>query len=253
MRQMSALFANFGGPLSQIFENSLEHKCVAAQNPEIESDGIVGTVDGHLVRAGSAEYMRRYGIEIPDSAASAYAGASDSTKVMYGAEDGVVYVQLHIRYSFSEAFTMILPELKERKLVPLIYTRDPNVSPDLISALTSGDDCVRILKKNTVKPTEEKVYSRISAGIVTSGSEIDAMSVILLAKKYVRLMKKLSVLELVSMGTGCALAAVLAITGQLWLSSMLFLGWHLAWFAVFCIISSNRFAVKKKEENIDDR
>lgn len=253
MRQMSALFANFGGPLSRIFENSLEHKCLPAQNPEIESDGIAGMVEGHLVRAGSAEYMRRYGIEIPDSAASAYAGASDSTKVMYGAEDGVVYVQFHIRYSFSEAFTMILPELKERKVVPLIYTRDPNVSLDLISALTGGEDSIRILRKNTVKPTEDKVYPRINAGIVTSGSEINAMNVILLAKKYVRLMKKFSVLELVAMGTGCALAAVLAITGHLWLSSMLFLGWHLAWFAVFYIISNNSFAVKKKEENIDDR
>ena len=253
MRQMSAIFANFGGPLSIIFSNSLDRKCLPAQNPEIEPDGIAGIVDGRMVRAGTAGYMQRHGITIPDSAASAYAGTSDSTKIMYGAEDGAVYVQFHIRYSFSEEFTMILPTLKKEGIVPLIYTRDPNVSAELISTLTSGEDCIRVLKKNTVKPSGDNVYKRVSTGIVTSGDKMNAMNAILLAKKYVRLMKKLSVIELVAMGAGCILSAILAIAGQLGISSIIFLGWHFVWFFILYVVSRKTFTVKKKEESTDDR
>ena len=252
MRQMSAIFANVGGPLDVIFSNSLDRKCPPATKPEIERDGIAGMVDGHIVRAGTAAYMERHGIKIPEGAASVRAGISDSTKVMFGAEDGVVYVQFHIRYSFSEEFTMILPTLKKEKIVPLIYTRDPNISGELISTLTNGDDCIRVLKKNTVIIGEDKIYRRISTGVVTSSDKIDTINVLLLSKKYTRLMKALSIMELVSMGVGCAAAIALAIAGALGISSAFFFGWHAIWFLVLYIISRKSFTLKKKEDNSDD-
>ena len=251
MRQMSAIFANAGGPLSIIFSNSLDRKCPPATSPVIETDGISGKVDGHVVCAGTEEYMLRHGIKLPGDPASARAGIADSTKIMYGAEDGVVYVQFHIRYSFSEEFTMILPSLKTDKVVPLIYTRDPNITGELMKTLT-GDDCIRVMKKNGVIIGEDKIYRRISSGVVTSGDKINAINVILLAKKYVRVAKRLSIAELVAVGMGTVLSAALAIAGALGVSSLLFFGWQAIWCAALYITSRSAFAVKNKEDDTND-
>ena len=252
MRQMSAVFANVGGPLDVIFSNSLDKKCPPATSPEIEPDGISGKVDGRLVCAGTAEYMLRHGIQLPSSATTARVGISDSTKIMYGAEDGVVYVQFHIRYSFSEEFTMILPSLKAEKIVPLVYTRDPNITGELMKTLTGGDDSIRVMKKNTVRIGEDKIYRRISAGIVTSGDKINAINVILLTKKYTKFEKKLSLAELIAAGTGTLLSAVLAIVGALGVSSLLFFGWQAIWCVALYIFSRYTFTVKSKEKKTDD-
>lgn len=252
MRQMSAIFSCVGGPLDVIFANALDRKCSPATAPVIEQDGISGMVDGHRVSAGTSEYMIRHGITLPAGAESSRSGVFDSTKVMYGAEDGIIYVQFHIRYSFSEEFTMILPTLKKEKIVPLVYTRDPNISGELMKTLTSGDDCIRVMKKHTSKLGENKIYRRISAGIVTSGDKLDAIGVILLTKKYVRLMKTLSILGVVATATGCALAIALAIAGMLGISSVALFGWQLIWCLVIYIVSRKSFGLKKKEENYDD-
>ena len=66
-------------------------------------------------------------------------------------------------------------------------------------------------------------------------------------------MKKLSVIELVAMGAGCILSAILAIAGQLGISSIIFLGWHFVWFFILYVVSRKTFTVKKKEESTDDR
>ena len=252
MRQMSAVFANVGGPLDVIFSNALDKKCPPATSPEIEADGISGRVDGRLVCAGTAEYMLRHGIQLPNNSASARGGIADTTRIMYGAEDGVIYVQFHIRYSFSEEFTMILPSLKTEKIVPLIYTRDPNITGELLKTLTGGDDCIRVMKKNTVRIGEDKIYRRISAGIVTSGDKINALNVILLTKKYTRLEKKLSLAELVAVGSGTILSAVLAIAGALGASSLIFFGWQAIWCVALYIFSRYTFKVRSKENETDD-
>jgi len=246
MRQMSAIFANAGGPLSIIFSNSLDRKCPPATAPQIELDGLSGKVDGHLVCAGTAEYMKRHDIALPNDSSASRVGIADSTKIMYGAEDGAVYVQFHIRYSFSEEFTMTLPTLKAEKIVPLVYTRDPNITAELMRTLTSGEDLIRVLKKSTAKLGEDKIYRRISTGVVTSGDKINAINVILLAKRYVKLQNKLSIGELIAAGAGAVLSIALAIAGALGVSSLLFFGWQAIWCLALYIISRRSFAVSKK-------
>ena len=253
MSQMSALFSVVGGPLDFIFANSLDRKCAPATNVTVEQDGICGKVEGHEVCAGTAEYMLRRGIELPSDADSARAGISESTKVMFAAEDGVIYVQFHIRYAFSEEFAGALPRLSQEKVVTLVYTRDPNVSGDLMKILTGGEDSIRVMKRYTTKTGEDKTYKSISAGAVTSGDKLDAVGIVLLAKKYVKLMKKLSIASLIAMASGLVLATVLAITGALTISSVAFFGWQAVWCLAFYIVARTGFTIKKKEVNSDDQ
>ena len=211
MRQMCALFAAVGGPLDYMFsgiiDNRMRHK--TASNVIIEDDGICGEVAGHKICAGSEDYMRRNGIAIPQAAMAKDANTSDTTKIMYSAEDGEVNAKFYIRYSFSEEFTSTIPSLREAGIIPLVYTRDPNVSCELLSTLNAGNCTMRVVK--LYDPANEvSVKPREDARMVTYGDRLDAASMIVLAKKYNKFSGYLRFAEICAMVIGVVLAIALA-------------------------------------------
>lgn len=256
MRQMCALFAAVGGPLDYMFsgiiDNRVRHK--TASNVIIEDDGICGDVAGHKICAGSEDYMRRNGIAIPQMAIGRENGTSlDTIKVMYAAEDGEVNAKFYIRYSFSEEFTSIIPSLRDAGIIPLIYTRDPNVSGELLSTLTAGNATMRVVKLYT--PVEEKpCQGRTSAKMVTYGDRLDAAGMVVLAKKYHKFSLYLRFTELCAAFVGVALA--------IGLSFVVFMGhgefiipiaalWHIATYAVIRMLSKTVFLKDSKKKSAE--
>ena len=248
MKQMYALFSVVGGPLDFVFSSALDRKCPPAQEIVIEDNGISGMMEGHRICAGTEEYMISHGIAIPEDDYRTNLSSTDSTKVMYGAEDGEVYVKFFIRYSFSEEFTMLLPDLKDKKIVPLIYTRDPNITGDLLKVLTLGEDIIRVMKKYVPRTAEEKTYRRIDSGIVTHADKNSAINMILLAKKYSIFQSSLAATELISMIVGAILAAVLAIGDMFSLPATLLALWQVVWCAVLYVRSKLTFQQKREKE-----
>ena len=235
MEQMYALFADVGGPLNLLFSAAVDCKGSVATDLIIESDGIIGTVDGHTVAAGSEAFMESHGISIPSDDYRTSRSVNDSTRVMYGAEDGEVYVKFFIRYSFTEEFTMILPYLKDQGIVPLIYTRDPNVNNDLLKTLTMGDDVIRVMKKDGGKTTEEKTYRHLSSSIATLSERTTVVSIAQISRKYVMHQANLSVTELISMIVGASLAALVAVGGMIDVTAIGLVGGLSVWQAAWCI------------------
>ena len=216
MRHMCALFAAVGGPLdgmfSEIIDNRVRHK--TATNVIIEDDGICGDVAGHQVCVGSQEYMNRNGIAIPSAAVSKENGMSFETiKVMYAAEDGEVNAKFYIRYSFSEEFTMMIPAMRDAGIIPLIYTRDPNISNELLSTLTAGGADMRVVKLYSLDEEATVVESRAQAKMITYGDKLDAAGMIVLAKKSHKLSLHVRFAELCAMGFGVVMAVGLSIFG----------------------------------------
>jgi hypothetical protein len=253
MKHMCSLFAGQGGPLERVFTAALDRKCETACDLVVEEDGISGVFEGKRICAGTEEYMRRNNIIIPGDDYKTAISATDSTKVMYGAEDGEVYVKFFIRYSFSEEFTMLLPILKEQKIVPLIYTRDPNVTNSLVKVLTMGEDLIRVMKQTDSSKGSDKIYRRISSGVVSVGEKSSLINMILIAKRYVDFLSGLSLTELVSMIVGSALAVVLAIGGMIFVPALALALWQAAWCVVLGFISFHSFGGKKKRrEDVDD-
>ena len=211
MRQMCALFAAVGGPLDYMFsgiiDNRMRHK--TASNVIIEDDGICGEVAGRKICAGSEDYMRRNGIAIPSAAIGREGATSDTIKIMYAAEDGEVNAKFYIRYSFSEEFTSTIPSLRESGIVPLVYTRDPKVSGELLATLTAGNGTMRMVK--LYNPVNEAVVKpKENARMITYGDRLDAASMIILAKKYHKFSNYLKFAEICSMVIGIALAIALS-------------------------------------------
>ena len=228
MKQMYSLFCEVGGPLDYVFSSALDRKCPAATDIVIEDDGISGISEGHQIYAGTEEYMRRHGIAIPEDDYRTNTAPGDSTKVMYGAEDGEVYVKFFIRYSFSEEFTMLLPDLKAKQITPLVYTRDPNITGELIKVLTLGEDIIRVMKKYVPRVSEEKTYRHIDSGIVTHGDKNNAINMVLMAKKYVSLQSSLALIELIVSIVGAVLAVCVSI-GEVSMPTSLLAVWQVIW------------------------
>ena len=237
MQQMYALFSEVGGPLDFVFSASLDRKCASATDIIIEDNGISGMLDGHRICAGTEEYMINHGISIPGEDRGATGTSSASTKIMYGAEDGEIYVKFFIMYSFSEEFTVLLPELREKKIVPLVYTRDPNVTNELFKSLTLGVDVIRVVRKYVPRPDEDKTYRRIDSGMVTHGDKASAVNMVLLAKKYATFQSSLAATELISMIVGAALAVVLAIGDMIVLPATMLSLWQVVWCVVLALRS----------------
>ncbi len=248
MKHMYALFSVVGGPLDFVFSSALDRKCPPATDIIIEDNGVSGMMEGHRICAGTEEYMISHGIAIPEDDYRINSSATDSTKVMYGAEDGEVYVKFFIRYSFSEEFTMLLPDLKDKKIVPLIYTRDPNITCDLLKVLTLGEDIIRVMKKYVPRTSEEKTYRRIDSGIVTHGDKSNAINMVLLAKKYSSFQSSLEATELVSMIVGAVLAVVLAMSNKAAVPATLLALWQVIWCLVLYIRSKLAFKRRRDRE-----
>ena len=253
MKQMYALFSVVGGPLDFVFSASLDRKCSSATGVVIEENGVSGTHEGRQICAGTEEYMKAHGITLPEDDYRTNPLATDSTKVMYGAENGEVYVKFFIRYSFSEEFTMLLPDLKEKKIVPLVYTRDPNITGDLLKVLTLGEDIIRVMKKDTPRSKEEKTYRRIDSGIVTHGDKGNAINMLLIAKEYTAFQRSLEGTELISMIVGSALAVVLAIGDMLVLPATLLALWQVVWCVVFSVRSKLFFRRRLDREDDNEQ
>ena len=254
MRQMCALFAAVGGPLdgmfSEIIDNRVRHK--TATNVIIEDDGICGDVAGHQICVGSQEYMNRNGIAIPSAAVSRESGVSfDTIKVMYAAEDGEVNAKFYIRYSFSEEFTMIIPALRDAGIIPLIYTRDPNVSPELLSTLTVGGADMRVVKLYSLDDEAAAVESRADAKMITYGDRLDAAGMIVLAKKGHSLSLHARFAELCAMGFGVVMAIGLSIFGLGGFTPIVASLWQILSCVAIRLIAKSVFLRENKKKDED--
>ncbi len=241
LRQMSALFMNAGGPLDRLFSNSLDRKCAPAQYPKIELNGVRGEIDGNTVLAGTMDYMVENGMRIPEDEGRRPEALLDSTKVIFAAENGAVYAKFYIRYSFSEEFSMLLPTLEDEGVTPLVYTRDPNITNELISTLTAGADKIRVVKLQSSPYTDDIVYRKISSGMVTHGDKSNAINMILLSKRYARFQSRLALTELIAMAVGGVLAIVLSLGGMSLVPSFALALWQAAWCGMLHFISVKTF------------
>jgi len=237
LRQMSALFMRVGGPLDALFSNALDRKCSPASEVQLFDEGIVGTVEGTRVYAGTREFMLENGIKILSDTGELFERTSDSTKVMYAAENGEAYAKFYIRYSFSEEFSMLLPVLDDYGITPLVYTRDPNVSRRLLMTLTAGVDKIRVMKKTDLSVSDDVKYKSVSCSLVSTGDRTNVINSILIAKKFASLENRLQVFELISTAVGGVLAAVLSIGGMALVPSVALAAWHVIWCGALYFIS----------------
>jgi hypothetical protein len=247
---MCSLFSVVGGPLGALFANALDSRMTTkrAQNAVVESDGLAGDVGEHRVSAGSAAYMLRHGVKLPDTASES---KLDTTKVLYATEDGKLTAKFYVRYSFSEEFTMAQPLLKKEGVVSLIYTSDPNITDELLKLLTAGSDTMRVIKVTEPRGGADEKSKSEPATIVTAADKMDLAGVVLHAKKHRRFVERLHSSELYAMAVGATLAVLLSLFGMLSVPAYLFSVWQIAWCFVMRIASRRSLAPQRHKKDKD--
>ena len=247
LQQMSALFTVVGGPLAYIFANAVDRRVSPADNVAVDTDGVIGAIDGVEIMAGSAEFMERRGIKIPYDP-EGDGQASQTTRIMYASEGGEIYAKFYVRYMLSEEFTMVLPILLDEGVKPLVYTRDPNINDALFRSLTAGTDSIRVLKKQNLPSSEVRLYSRISLGMVTLGDKTNVINTILLSKKYAVFQSKFALAELPAMIVGGVVGILLAIFASAPISSLLLSLWYIGWSVAVSVFAGKMFGAKKEKK-----
>ena len=244
MRKMSSLFSALGGPLCNVFAQSLNKKYPAAENVVIEDDGAEGTIDGKRVMAGNADYMQRHGVNLPMRNETSVG----SMRIMYAAENGEIFAKFTVNYAFSEEFALMLAAMREKGIVPLIYTRDFNINNEFLRFLTSGADVIRVMRRY-LPERPRTVFGKISASFVTLGDKTSAVNMLLLAGKYVAFQSRLAVTEMLAASVGATLGVVIALCNMTSvLPSILLGGWQIIWTVVLAIISARTFNKHSKDD-----
>lgn len=136
---------------------------------------------------------------------------------------------------------MLLPTLEDEGITPLVYTRDPLITNELLNTLTAGADKIRVVKLKSSPHTDDIVYRKISSGMVTHGNKSNAINMILLCKRYARLQSRLAVTELLAVAVGGGLAIVLSLGGMSLVPSFALALWQAAWCGVLHFISAKTF------------
>ncbi|MBE6537678.1 MAG: hypothetical protein E7673_07000 [Ruminococcaceae bacterium] len=248
MRKMASLFAAVGGPLCRVFENALNKKYAPAKDVAIEDDGVSGIVEGERVMAGTARYMKRHNVKIPTTNDIKVG----STRVIYAASNGEFFATYTVHYSFSEEFALLLSSMREKGIVPLVYTRDFNINNEFMRILTGGSDVIRVMRKYTAIK-EPEVYSRINSSMVIKGEKTSAINLILTAKKYIHFQSVIAVTELSAAAAGAGLAVMIAFTNMISsLPTVLLSLWQICWSIALAISSRRCFKIRKKDKNNAD-
>lgn len=243
MKKMASLFAAVGGPLQRVFENALNKRYSPATEVSVEDDGVSGIVEGERVMAGTAQYMKRHNVRIPASQDIRVG----STRVIYAASNKEFFATFTVHYSFSEEFALLLSSMREKGIVPLVYTRDFNINNEFMRILTGGSDVIRVMRKYT-SYKEPEVYSRINSSMVIKDEKSSAINLILTAKKYCQFQSVIGVTELSAAAVGAGLAVMIAFCDMISsLPTVLLSVWQLVW-SVALVISSRRSFNRRKKD-----
>ncbi len=145
LARAAAMFKKTGGTLSGLFRN-MEQSLSGNENvvvTEVGEHGISATVDGSTVRAGSAAYMQKYGIEVEK-----YVGMlSADTRVLYMSDNGEFFTRIVLSYSPNEALCRKIAGLRHADTIVSLKTCDPCIDKALVFCTTGLEpELLRVIK-----------------------------------------------------------------------------------------------------------
>ena len=144
---------------------------------------------------------------------------------------------------------MVLPLLKKEGIVPLIYTRDPNINDELLKLLTTGIDSMRVMKLSTPVSSDESEKSRgESATVVTAGDKMDVAGIVLHSKKHARFSDRLGSSEVYASAVGSVLAVLLSFFGMLSVPAFVFSVWQISWCFIMRIAGRRALAPERQRK-----
>lgn len=209
VEQMSSLFSLIGGPLDALFSAMLVKKCPVADEAVLENGGIYGRIGNSTFHVGTESYILSKEMDITNKMDNRET-EDPSVRVMYAAENGVVFAKFYLQYRLNSAFASLLSEFSSENIVSLIYAKDFNITNDLMSHLSGRENFIRVMKNDF--PVAGVAEEKAGVGVVAK-SKTSAIQLLLLCHRYVHLEKTLSSVLWLVLGGGVFLSAMLSVFG----------------------------------------
>ncbi len=244
VEQMSSLFSVVGGPLGVLFSETLVKKCPPADEAELEEGGIFGRIADVTFHVGDADYITSKGIALPREKDNREA-LDFATKVMYAAENGRVYAKFYVQYRLSPSYSAMLSSFAKEKIISLVYTRDPNVTNELMRYLSADQDLIRVIRDDSSE-VDIGSQERMSVGLVSTEDKASAVSLLLLCRRYVKMQKFLIHALWFALGAGAFLGIMLSLFGVLALPSVVYGIWQIALVGAMALYTFSALGENKK-------
>lgn len=245
LEQMSSLFSRIGGPLDTLFSEMLVKKCPAADEAVLENGGVYGRIGESVFHVGTESYILSKEMDIANKKDNRET-EDPCVRVMYAAENGVVFAKFYLQYKLSSSFEALLPEFSSEKIVSLIYTKDFNITNELMRHLCGGGDCVRVMKSELFAPAP--AAEKAGVGLAAKDKS-GALSLILLCHRYAKLEKTLLSAFWFVLGSGVFFGAMLSVFGLLFaVPSCLYGLWQLAAVIAIGVYAYRSLCAPKRKE-----
>lgn len=242
----SILFRKIGGALDRIGRPPL----MLDNDPpvafvRVADYGLEAVIDNRYhVIAGSADYLRRSGIRVPEESDDIVLRRTENTGVMYVAVDGVLKLNYEIEYSVKPSFEALVSELAEIDTAVAIQSYDPNLN-DTFLQISRNDRAVPI---RVIKPGRfeaDGVLKESDTGAVALGSTTDIIAP-LHAARYVAKAKTLGIhLQIIFSACGALAVILLTLLSQLAiLNPLIIAAYHVA--CVIATLITTRIGINKR-------
>ena len=132
----TALACTIGGPLCDVFGQIIRNKRdmlpKASSVLYIDGKGATGSVDGKKILVGNRELMKENGIE-PPSRDYERKYVQSGKELVYVASGGSLTAMFIVSYHSDRKLAMELKRMESNGVSLIVRTRDPNITPMLIS------------------------------------------------------------------------------------------------------------------------
>ncbi len=218
---MARIFNKIGGPLSEVFKNSISGISVVNEGVKIidvASDGIWLDVDGEKVYLGTATYMQDNNFETPvDMADSSF--TLNNSAILYLACSNKILAKFYIKYDINTKFENILSKLRNYHICARIKTLDPCINADFIRASLRRTDYVFSIVKARDPEEFNRHEESLSSGVVSLSNENSLIQAFLLVKLMEKVIRKNNAIKIIATVISLSVAALMLVAGSLAMST----------------------------------
>jgi hypothetical protein len=217
VRSARRIFSTLGGTLGKIITSVMAEERMdgLVEILRVYPQGLEARLDGRVhVLMGSSEFMRSNAIPVPSADAEMLARRSDDGSILYVAFGGQIRLGYEINYRIYKDFEQMAAQLAKGKTTVAIRSADPNITEDYLAASRVGKKTpIRLYKPFQYE--SRRVQESESSGIVSTGKIRSVARAVRMCEHIVENERAIVRLQWATVLCGAALAAVMAVFGNL--------------------------------------
>lgn len=240
----TAVMCTLGGPLSDLFEQIVQHRrdiLPKAENITYEDErGVTGWVSGRRTLVGTRQLLEQHGLT-PPSRDYENKYLLGGKKVVYLASQGELVAMFVVSYHSDKRRALELRRMEENGISLILRTTDPNMTPEFVAECFGLDPhSVRILPETLGTVYQKQIETpreRADALLVTKGRPASMMRMLTACIREKSNITMATLLQTVGAILGFVLVAFLVFySGLGQLSTLSLLLYQLFWIAAVLVI-----------------